>query len=368
MKIAKVETIVLKKKVENPVSDSLHTLDVGGALVTRIYTDDGIVGTGINTFGRIESGMATVKFIIDRELAPLLIGRDPNFTREIRHDMFFATEYYGTIGVANFAIAAIDCAIWDIKGKAANLPVAHLLGARRKAIPAYAMVGWYYKGGENEFVQQCIDCAEEGFKAVKLKVGKGSLQHDIERIKTIRKELGQEFIIMVDANCIFDEAEALRRGLAYQEYDIYWYEEPIQPYMRDAHTRLSQKLTIPLAIGENYFTRHQFYDVMKAGCLSIVQPDSRRAGGVTEWMDIGTISEVMGFKLASHGGGPGNVNVLCAIENAIYLETGSLKHEGGEDSFFTTRLKLVDGAVPIPDVPGMGNDVNEDYIKKYRID
>lgn len=365
MKITRVETIILQKKVENPVSDSLHTYNVGGHLLTRIYTDEGIVGSALTNFGRIASGMETIKLIIDRELSPILIGQDPNFVRKIRNDMFVATEYYGTVGAANFALSAVDNALWDIKGKYSGLPVAKLLGARREAIPVYAMVGWYYKGGESEFIRQCIDAAEEGFTAVKLKVGRDSLSDDISRIKAIRRELGENFRIMVDANCAFDESEAMRRGRAYEELDVYWFEEPLQPYLRDSHIRLAEKLYIPIAIGENYYTRHQFYDIIKSGCADIVQPDNRRAGGVTEWMDISAISEAAGLKLASHGGGPGNVNVLCAAENAIYLESGSLKQE---NQMLKTQLVMREGAIRIPDTPGMGNDVREDYIEHYRVD
>ena len=115
---------------------------------------------------------------------------------------------------------------------------------------------------------------------------------------------------------------------------------PIQPYQRDSHIRLAQQLDIAIAVGENYFTRHQFYDIIKAGCADIIQPDNRRAGGVTEWLDIGTMCDVTGLRLASHGGGPGNVNVLCALESAIYIESGSLK---GDEGFYAHPMKLRDG-------------------------
>lgn len=365
MVIDRVETIILKRRIEKPVADSLHVYDVGGHLLTRIYTNDGIVGSAVTYFGRINSGMATVKMIIDRELAPILIGRNPHHVRALRKEMYVATEYYGTLGVANFAIAAIDNALWDIKGKAANVPVADLLGTRRPSIPAYAMVGWYYDGGMKEFIRQCTDAAEEGFRALKLKVGRDTLAEDVERIRAIRAELGDEFRIMVDANCIFDEAEALRRGRAYEELGVFWFEEPIQPYQRDSHVRLAQQLDIAIAIGENYFTRHQFYDVIKAGCADIIQPDNRRAGGVTEWLDIGSICDVSGIRLASHGGGPGNVNVLCALESAIYIECGSLKED---EEFYATPLKMENGCLLIPEVPGMGTDLDEEYIRRHRVD
>jgi len=180
----------------------------------------------------------------------------------------------------------------------------------------------------------------------------------------IRSALGDDFRIMVDANCSFDEAEALRRGRAYEKLDVFWFEEPIQPYERDAHARLCSQLDISIAIGENYFTRHQFYDVIKAGCADILQPDSRRAGGVTEWLDIGAICDVTGKRLASHGGGPGNINVLCALESAIYIESGSLKSEG---QFFKTPILMKEGELLIPDVPGMGCEITSEYIRRFRI-
>ena len=365
MKIIRVETIPLKEKVENPASDSLHTYNVGGHLLTKVYTDEGITGWATSYFGRIPSGMETVKLIIDRELAPLILGQDPHDVRRLRSEMYVATEYYGTGGVANFALSAIDIALWDILGKAAGIPVAKLLGARRDAIPAYAMVGWYYDGGMKEFLKQCTDAAEEGFHAVKLKVGRGGLQEDIERIKAIHTELGDDFRVMVDANCAFDEMEAVQRGKAYEDLGVYWFEEPLQPYMRDSHARLRQKVRVSIAIGENYYTRHQFYDVIKAGLADVIQPDGRRAGGVTEWMDIGAISEAAGIKLASHGGGPGNVNVLCAIENAIYIESGSLK---SENRMLVTQLKMQDGAIRIPEAAGMGTELQEDYVAFHRMD
>ena len=365
MKITGVRTMILKKKVENPVADSLHVYDVGGHLVTMIDTDEGITGYGTSYFGRIESGMETVRLIVERVLAPIIIGQEPYFVRKIRNEMFVATEYYGTVGVAHFAISAVDCALWDIMGKKAGLPVAKLIGARRESIPAYAMAGWYFEGGPEAFLAHCRNAVDEGFRALKIKVGKGPLKDDIERIRLIHKEFGDDFRVMVDANCIFDEAEASYRGLAYDDEGVYWFEEPMQPYMRDAHTRLAQRIKTPIAIGENYYTRHQFYDVIKAGCVSIVQPDGRRAGGPTEWLDIGSISEAAGLKLASHGGGPLAVNILCALENAIYLESGSLK---SENSMLKTNLVMKDGAILIPDTPGMGIDIKEDYIAKYRID
>jgi len=329
-----------------------------------IHTDEGVTGYAITYFGRIKSGPDTMKVIIDKELAPLLVGQDPFYSRMIKNRLWVATEYYGTVGISTYVISAIDIALWDICGKALNKPVSHLLGVAKDRIPAYAMVGWYYEGGDNMFVQRCTDAAEEGFKAVKIKVGRDSLADDLHRIKLIKKELGDEFRVMVDANCIFDEAEAFRRGRAYEAHGVYWLEEPMQPYLRDSHRKLAEALDIPIAIGENYYTRHQFHDVIHHKAVDIVQPDGRRAGGVTEWLDIAAISEAAGLKLACHGGGPANVNLLCTMNNSIYLETGSLK---SENQVLKYKMLMEDGEILLPDAPGMATEINEEYIEKYRV-
>jgi L-alanine-DL-glutamate epimerase-like enolase superfamily enzyme len=226
------------------------------------------------------------------------------------------------------------------------------------------MVVWYYER-EKDYVNYCITAVEEGFKAIKLKVGKYSLEDDIRRIEAVRKEVGSDVTLMVDANQIFDETEALRRGRAYQELGIYWYEEPLSAYRTEGYSRLAQALDIPIAIGENFYTKHQFYDAIRMNAGAIFQPDNRRAGGVTEWMEIGALAEAAGRKIASHGGGAGNVNILCALPNAIFLESGSLKNQ--ENGMFTTKLQLVDGNILLPEVPGMATEVREEYIKKHRV-
>ncbi|MBW7461424.1 mandelate racemase/muconate lactonizing enzyme family protein, partial [Paenibacillus sepulcri] len=195
-----------------------------------------------------------------------------------------SADYHGVEGIAQFAIAALDTCVWDIVGKALGKPSCHVVGASRDRIPAYAMAGWYYDT-EKEYVQKCVDAAEEGFRAVKLKVGKTSLEDDLHRIRIVQKELGSDIRIMIDANQAFDEMEALRRGKAYEELGVYWYEEPMIPQYKESQARLAAKLTIPLAIGENYYTRYQFYDAVRTGAGSIYQPDNRRAGGLTDWLE-----------------------------------------------------------------------------------
>jgi L-alanine-DL-glutamate epimerase-like enolase superfamily enzyme len=359
MKVTSVTMTVISHEVKNPVSDAMWTYDGGGHLITRVHTDEGITGYAHTNFGRIKKGAYILKTLIEEELAPALIGQDPFFIRQARKNLWDAAHYHSAAGLAQFGIAALDIALWDIAGKKLNLPSAKIAGAMRDRISAYARVGWYYDD-DSAFVKRCEEAVSEGFKALKIKVGRYSLQNDIERINLVRRAVGSDIILMVDANQIFDYSEAVRRGRVYEDMGIYWFEEPMPPELTENHVRLAQTLDIPIAAGENYYTRFQFYEAVRQGTADIIQPDSRRAGGFTEWLEIGAVSDCAGLKVASHGGGSANVNMLCVLPNAIYLESGSLK---GENKMMKTRLHMVNGEILLPDAPGMGHDVDEEYVE-----
>lgn len=358
MKIISVNTTVISRQVKKPVMDGMWTYDAGGLLIVRVIGENGITGYATSNFGRIKKGAYILQKLIEDELAPEIIGKDAYFVRGIRETLWNAAHYHDVVGLSQFGIAALDIAVWDLLGKTAGLPCAKLVGACRDKIPAYAMVGWYYED-ERDFIKHCEDAVDEGFLALKIKVGRNSLKDDIDRIRLVKRSVGDDVQIMVDANQALDFPEAVRRGRAYEEEGVLWFEEPMPPRMVENHVRLAQTLDIPIAIGENHYTRFQFYEAIRAGMMDIVQPDNRRSGGFTEWMEIGAISDAAGLKLASHGGGPANVNMLCTIPNAIFLESGSLRNENLLQKY---KMRLVEGKLMLPDVPGMGTEVDEEYV------
>jgi L-alanine-DL-glutamate epimerase-like enolase superfamily enzyme len=365
LKIRDVETVLLRFPPAPPTADAIHTFGVErGGLVVKIHTDAGITGWGYSSFGMIRGGPNVVGVIVNAELKPALLGQDPFFSKKVRAELWKATEYHGVQGVAQFAIAAVDIALWDVCGKALNVPVYRMLGGFHQAIPAYAMVGWYYQT-EEEYKRAIAAAVEEGFKAVKIKVGRGPLEEDIRRIELAKQLVGKDRLVMVDANQVFanNVPEALRRGRAYQQLGVFWYEEPLPPYEREGYAELAAALDIDIATGENLYTKYEFLDYMQHKAMDIVQPDNRRAGGVTEWMEIAALADAFGLRVASHGGGPTNVHMLCSMPNAIYLETGSLKNE----TTYQEALKLVDGKILAPQTPGMGSELRPEFVEKHRV-
>ncbi len=365
LKIRDVETILLRFPPGRPYADAIHSFGADrGGVVVKVHTDAGITGWGYSSFGMVRGGPKVVRAIIDEELKPVLVGRDPFFNKKLRAELWKATEYHGVQGVVQFGIGAVDIALWDICGKALETPVYRMLGACRESIPAYAMGGWYYEK-EEEYKRSITAAVEEGFRAVKIKVGRGDLDEDIRRIELAKELVRKNNLVMVDANQVFasNVPEALRRGRVYQQLGAFWYEEPLPPYEKNGYAELAATLDINLATGENLYTKYEFLEYMQRKAVDIVQPDNRRAGGVTEWMEIAAMADGFGLRVASHGGGPTNVHMLCAMPNAIYLETGSVRNE----RTYKEALRLVDGNILAPETPGMGSEMRPDFIEKHRV-
>jgi L-alanine-DL-glutamate epimerase-like enolase superfamily enzyme len=212
-------------------------------------------------------------------------------------------------------------------------------------MPVYSMCGWYYDDDNDlsRYKRSITQAMEQGYHAVKIKVGRGPIDEDVHRIKLAFDVVGKDRRVMVDANQVFNRNDALRRGRVYQEMGCFWYEEPLPPQEMEGYAELAHALDIRIATGENLATKYAFADLIARRGADVVQPDSRRAGGVTEWMEIAAIADGYGLELASHGGGNTNLNMLLAMPNAIYMESGGAH-------------KLVNGEMLAPEEPGMSSE------------
>lgn len=357
MKITGLETDLLKPPAGAPIYDALQTLNVDkGSVVLRVRTDAGITGWASSSFGNAGEGARAVQAILEYQVKPVIMGKDPAFPRRLRAELWKAVNYQGVTGVTQFALAATDIALWDILGKNAGLPVYKMLGAYRERMPVYSMCGWYYDHDEDlsRFKREVSAAVEQGYKAVKIKVGKYTLDDDARRIRLALDVIGKERRLMVDANQVFDRKEALRRAKVYQELGVFWLEEPLAPHDMEGFALLAEALDIRIATGENLNTKYEFADLISRRGADVVQPDNRRAGGVTEWMEIAAVADAYDVKVASHGGGLTNLNMLLAMPNAIYMESGG-------------PANLIDGELPGPEQPGMSSEVSAGEIKKYKI-
>jgi L-alanine-DL-glutamate epimerase-like enolase superfamily enzyme len=345
MKITNISVEVVSKEKAHAVRDAIQLLDRDGHTRVRIDTDEGVSGVSDTYFGRVASSPAVLAQIVTEQLAPAIVGEDPTLIRGIRQKLQTLTDYQGTAGLSTYGISAIDLALWDLLGKSLEVPVWKLLGAQRTSIPTYAMVGWLeldVTGLETVSAK----AMEQGFRGVKMKVGGGPLSEDVARIKAVRAVIGPDAPLMVDANQAFGYSEALRRGRVYEQLDCRWFEEPLPAADTDSHIRLAEKLDIPIATGENRYGQAAFRDLIAGGGVGVIQPDLRRAGGLTDCLEIGLMAAGFGIPYASHGGGA-HIHVLAALPNTIYVESGLLPADG--------RVELVDGCYPLPLEPGLSS-------------
>jgi L-alanine-DL-glutamate epimerase-like enolase superfamily enzyme len=323
----------------------LQTLDTRGICHIAIETDEGVRGVSSTYFGRVDKAPDVLAHLVNEVLGPEIVGTDPFLIRGIRDRLWKLTDYHGSHGLALFGIAGIDIALWDLMGQALEQPVWRLLGAQRDRVPSYAMVGWL-NYSLDELQRICGRAVEQGFRGVKMKVGAPTLAEDVQRIEAVRAIAGDQALIMVDANQVFSVNEALRRGRVYQEMGCYWFEEPLRADDTAGLAQLAHDLTIPIASGENNYGKRQFRELFERRAVDIVQPDLRRAGGVTECLEIGLMADAFNVPYASHGGGV-HLHVLAALPNTLFMESGLLP-EG-------SSTKLVDGCYLLPEEPGFGH-------------
>jgi L-alanine-DL-glutamate epimerase-like enolase superfamily enzyme len=345
VKITKVTATAESRRRSNPIRDALQSLDTEGVCRIVIETSEGMTGRSAISIGRGDQTPALLAHLINDELAPAVVGEDAFLIRAMRDKLWKLTDYHGTLGLALFGIAGIDIALWDAVGRALGQPVWRLLGAQRDRVPAYAMVGWlnYDLDTLQRMAHQAM---EQGFVGVKMKVGAPTLKEDIQRIETVGAAIGRDALLMVDANQVFSRNEALRRGRVYEDLGCYWFEEPLRADDTDGLAELARELTIPIASGENNYGKRQFRQLFERRAVDIVQPDLRRAGGLTECLEIGLLADAFNVPYASHGGGA-HLHVLAALPNTLFMESGLLR-EG-------TQARLVDGCYLLPEEPGLGD-------------
>ncbi|MCZ6675680.1 MAG: mandelate racemase/muconate lactonizing enzyme family protein [Candidatus Poribacteria bacterium] len=344
MKITRLETeLYIAPPPERPITDALRANKHPGRVTLKVHTDKGLVGTSSFGFSSIRGANQTFQTMLNEEVAPLLEGQNPLAIRLIQEDLKRALEEQAIHGMTMYALASVDIALWDIFGQETGQPAHRLIGQAKDRIPAYTMVGWMHFDVD-ELKEVCARAVAEGFKAVKVKVGSPTLGEDIRRLEAVRAEVGPEVIIMVDANQTLSVFEALRRGQVFQEMGVFWFEEPLPARNYDDYAELAHGLVIPIATGENLYGKEEFKELLVRRGIDIVQVDLARLGGFSECVATGLTAAAFGVPCCTHGGGLIKLNILCALPNAMYLETGLLTDED--------RDHFVDGCFLAPEGPG----------------
>jgi L-alanine-DL-glutamate epimerase-like enolase superfamily enzyme len=307
---------------------------------------DGAEGLGYTY--TVGAGASAIRALL-AELVPLLLGQDSERIEALWQRMWWGCHYVGRGGLAAFAIAAADIALWDLRARRRSLPLWKLLGGHRPQVKAYAG-GIDLQFPLDQLLRQTDDNLSRGFRAIKMKVGRPRLREDVERVGKMRGRLGPDMPLMVDANMRWTPDEAIRAAHALQAHDVFWLEEPTIPDDVRGHARIVREGGLPVAAGENLRTIHEFERLIDAGGVTFPEPDVSNVGGVTAWLKVAHVAEAHNLPVTSHGVHDLHVHLLAAVPNASYLEV----HGFGLERFMAHPLLIQDGEAVAPDRPGHG--------------
>ena len=374
-RITSIDCHVVEQQLEQPFTFSQWAYSRRTICLVKIAADDGTYGWGEGY------GPATVvKAGIDW-LKPLVIGRDPLATSAIWQTMYLRTLDYARSGVLTASLSAIDVALWDLKGKLLGQPVHFLLGGKRRdTVRVYATGMYFTEGGDlaAKLAQEAEGYAAQGFRAMKMKVGH-SLAQDVKNVGAVRAAIGPDLALMIDANHAYNWSEARALCRAVEPFGIGWFEEPLSPEDYAGYAELRRQTDIPIAAGECEYRVHGFKRLLEAQCVDIAQPDTCAAGGLTELQRIIALVRAHNVDLTPHCWGTGIgftvglhlASTLDATPGRLISSEPLLEMDRTENSLrdrlTRPRFEVKDGAVAVPDAPGLGIDVDPDLLEQFAL-
>ena len=357
MKITAVETCLLTVAPSKPMALEFahHKL-----VVAEILTDQGLKGLGYSLVFS-GGGAEAVLAYLDTRLKPLLIGADPLAVERLWEKMYRGDRGVRRVGIAGMALSALDIGLWDLVGKAANLPLYKLWGAMTDSVPAYGSGGWG-KYSEKDLVGEAEKYAAAGCRCYKLKIHDPDPRANRKRVEIVRNALGEGMRLMVDVNQKLDVPGNVRQARLLEEFDLLWYEEPVLADDIAACAEVARQINIPVATGENCYTRYEFRELIERKAARYLMPDVCRANGFSETLKIGHLAAAHGVALTPHLVYELSIHVCGALANGFMVEF----MDWMPPDLFEELPQCRNGQVAIPQRAGHGLALASGAIAKYR--
>jgi L-alanine-DL-glutamate epimerase-like enolase superfamily enzyme len=371
MKITDIRAAVVRVPVERPTAISTRQLAAREYIFVWIDSESDHTGIGFTYAGTV--GGRPVCDFVQETFRPLLVAQDPRLIEHHWATMYQEVLLSGRRGAALRAISAVDIALWDLLGKVASLPLYRLLGGWTDEVPAYASGGYYRPGDPLENIrEEMLFYKDLGFTDFKIKVGGADFDADVARVRTARETIGQSGRLALDANNAWRwPHDAIRFARVVEDSDIWWLEEPLSPDDIAGHAEVARTLEMPVATGEIHATRWDFRDLIAQNAADILQPDAAVLGGISEWLKVAHTAASFNLPIAPHWHANVHVHLVAAAHNAISVEYFALEQDiFNFERLVTpeTRLQPRNGQIPLPDGPGLGIELDEKAISRWRVD
>jgi mandelate racemase len=358
MKIRAIRTRAVAAPMKRPLATSIATLTVAPLLLIDLETDAGIVGRSY-LFALAKHNLAPIAELV-KAMAAMVEGDEVaplDLQRKLRGR-------YALLGVHNivlFAMSGIDMAAWDAAAQELGQPLVRLLGASPRPVPAYNSKGLGLLS-ERELAREASELVEEGFRAIKLRLGRPSALEDLKALRAVKDQIGPQVTLMVDFNQGLTVAEAIRRGrMIDDEGGVYWIEEPIRADDFSGCSEIKQAIYTPIQIGENFMGPEQMAQALAAGACDYVMPDAERIGGVTGWMRAAALAQAAGVEMSSHLFPEVSCHLLAATPTCHWLE-----FVDWAEAVLEEPLQIKDGHAVVSSAPGTGIRWNESAVERYR--
>jgi L-alanine-DL-glutamate epimerase-like enolase superfamily enzyme len=367
MRITQLDSQLLRLPLARPITTGTPN-DPRGRLehvfMLAVYLDTDAGHRGLGFAYALGGGGRALKAVAADDLAPLLVGEDPLDHERLGAKVYWRLQGFGRRGLVAHAYSAVDLALWDLKGKAAGLPLYKLLGGARESSPVYGSdTGWLWQSVE-EIIETSRPYLDQGMVGVKLKVGSPNPETDADRVSRVREALGEDVWLGVDANQRYDYATALSMGHFFEEeIGVDWFEEPISCEDVEGNARLVERLEVPIASGETLFGLDEYRSYLERGAVDIVQPDVTRVGGLTAWLKVAALAEQYHRPVAPHLLPEVSVHLACGLPNVRMVEYLPLLAPA-----FVEMPAIVKGQIVPPKRPGLGLEIRADAVEKYRVE
>jgi L-alanine-DL-glutamate epimerase-like enolase superfamily enzyme len=320
-------------------------------LFAEITTENDHHGLGFS-YSKRAGGPA--QYAHAKEVADVLLGQDPNDIGRIYVKLLWAGASVGRSGVATQAIAALDIALYDLKAKRANLPLAKLLGAYRDSVQTYNTSGGFLHAPIEEVKERASQSLAEGIGGIKIKVGHPDSRVDLARVAAVRQHIGDDVPLMVDANQQWDRPTAMRIGRILERFNLIWIEEPLDAYDAEGHAQLANALDTSIATGEMLSSVAEHLSLIDHRSVDIIQPDAPRIGGITPFLRLSHLADQAGLQLAPHFAMEIHLHLAAAYPREPWVE-----HFEWLDPLFNERQQTRGGRMYLPNRPGLGVTISD---------